>query len=135
MKVDIDVVLKRVRNDIKTLNDERDRLASEIVNIDAEISALVGGGALRSKNGKRVSFKRYKNERTLLGTMHHVMQGKPYTLDAIVDLVLEAGYKSRGDRASLKNMIYQKLYTAGKRNDDGTYSLKRTKRSLAASGK
>lgn len=130
MKVDVDVVLKRVRDDIQTLHTERDRLASEIVSIDSAINALVGNAPLRGRNGKTVSFKRFKNERTLLETMKHVMQGKAYTLDAIVDLVFEAGYKSRGDRTSMKNMVYQKLYTAGTRNGDGTYSLKPTKRRL-----
>ena len=123
--MDYSSVIRTVKAGIATLVAERERLHEEVAQIEGQMATLVGSPLCRKSrsNGIVRKFKRFKNERTLLGTMQHVMGKKAYSVDEIVQMVIDSGYKSRGDARSMKVMVFQKLYVSGTKTTDGRWKI------------
>ncbi len=100
------------RSKLEDLSSQRDRLRKQLETVEGKIQTLGGTPAAPGKlrGGRR--GKRVKNDMPLSGYVEDILgrTKKGFTVDEVVQKVLEAGYKTKSK--SFRNVVYQCLYHA-----------------------
>lgn len=118
---DLTTEIRRRQRRLSTLERKRERLASELASLDAEIRELggsMGGGALEPGR------KRPRNTKKLPDALADVLKGKTMGVQEAADAVQAAGYQSSS--ANFRNIVNQVLISDKrfKRVDRGQYTSK-----------
>jgi hypothetical protein len=107
---------------------KRERLLSQIAEIDAELAdfGYEAGGAPSGTNGRRGGRKRPKNEMSLVEALEKALKGKTMGVSEAADAAQNLGYRSSS--ANFRNIVNQTLLKhtdVFKKVGRGQYTLKK----------
>ena len=125
---DLERLLDSRKTQLEGLLRKKDRLASDLSNVEGEISSLEGRSSGRGvvRRTRAGTGKRPKNAKSLSDTVVDILtkNKKGFSLADLADRVLTTGYKTNS--SDFKNVLYQCLYNSKNVAHDektGTYKL------------
>jgi chromosome segregation ATPase len=124
---DLQRLLDDRKSQLNDLHKQRDKLYSDLANVEQRINSLRGRGKVYGAGRGRKAAKRPKNSKSLRDVVTELLtkNKKGFTLAKLMEKVLKSGYKSNS--SDFKNVLYQCLYNADEFTHDaktGKYVIK-----------
>jgi len=124
---DLQRLLDDRKSQLNDLHKQRDRLYSDLANVEQRINSLRGRKGAYGVGRGRKAGKRPKNAKSLRDVVTELLTKNKngYTLAKLMEKVLKSGYKSNS--TDFKNVLYQCLYNADEFSHDaktGKYVIK-----------
>ncbi|MEC9372513.1 MAG: hypothetical protein VYC34_01660 [Planctomycetota bacterium] len=123
---DLQHELRRRVGRLQSLEDKRDKLLSDLAEIDSEIAALGGTtiGARRGRGAAHGRRKRPRNDMNLEDALAKVLKSKTMSVTEVADAVQKAGYRTTS--SSFRTIVNQTLINSDKfkRVARGQYTAK-----------